>query len=209
MMDKPFDPNDLVSKLFGPGSDHENGDWNYEVPEELFYVPGDLKIFTYSDERIDANEIFKLREYVMFNPELTKRWKQQAIAWLKAHQPEYAEAELLDDIFAADDFDGTEQSFELPPQTERLSMDEIFSAREADDLTIIFDHDKFDFPKDKRENWESYPLLAQVRADPKKTHLVPDWTGTLSYTLSAMALYGWITYERHKTLRAYHVKAKA
>lgn len=200
MMDKPFDPNDLVSKLFGPASDHEDGEWNYEIPEELFYVPGDLKIFTYADQRMDANEIFKLREYVKFNPELTKRWKQQATAWLEMNAPEYAEAELLDDIFAVDVHIAEFASdFGVTPETVR---------READDLTMIFDHDKFDFPKDKRENWESHPLLVQVRADPKKTHLIPDWTGTLSYTLSAMALYGWITYERHKTLRAYHVKAK-
>lgn len=171
-MNESFD--DFLRKILG----NDNGSWNFDIPEELFYVPGDLKIFTYDSRIIDADEIFKLKDMIEIGADLSNKWKTQASNWLKDNAPEFAEDE--EDIFDSDS--GIENFNDY--------FDESFIADETEKL------------------WQSHPILLQARAEPHKSHLVPDWAGTLIYALSALSIQGWITYEKHKSLKAYYVRAK-
>lgn len=210
-MNDTYDPNELVSLLFGESSDNHDGTWRGSLPEEMYYVPGDAELFSYGHVFITANEAFQLEQYTTFDEETKRLWTHQAREYLKLTAPEYLDIDIFD---GGDDFDfGGTENFEpglFEDNGPRLTFDEIFAARESGFVSDTWDHKfgPFNVPADHRENWENHPILAQVRSDPKKWHLIPDWTGTVGISLSALQIYGWIEYKRHDKIRAYYVKAK-
>lgn len=209
--DKHRDPNELVALLFGENADDYDGTWNSDLPEAMFYVPGDIELFTYGNVHITADEAFQLSRYTTFDDITKNLWKHQANSYLELTAPELAEDIFADnpdfDFVTPDDF----RTYDHGPQdTPRLTFDEIFAARESGFVSDTWEHKfgPFDVPADHRENWENHPILKQVRNDPTRWHLVPDWTGTVGIALTALHLYGWVEYKHHDKIRAYYVKAK-
>ena len=202
--DKFHDPNELLAELYGEGADIDRD--FLPLPDVIYYVPDNLELFSFGRVIVTANELIQLAAYTKFNDDDLILWEHQATEFLKLIAPEYAVTEELDEH---------EDGFNVNDYPELRPLDEFFAEEETRLLAEALGTTPFvagnfyaDVKPQAQDHWETHPAYLLAKTDIRREHLVPDVTGTLVTSLSAMNLYGLLAYRKHPKIRAFYVKAQ-
>ena len=108
-----------------------------------------------------------------------------------------------------------EDGFNVNDYPELRPLDEFFAEEETRLLAEALGTTPFvagnfyaDVKPQAQDHWETHPAYLLAKTDIRREHLVPDVTGTLVTSLSAMNLYGLLAYRKHPKIRAFYVKAQ-
>lgn len=202
--DKFHDPNELLAELYGEGADIDRD--FLPLPDVIYYVPDDLELFSFGHVIVSANELIQLAAYTKFSDDDLILWEHQATEYLKLTAPEYAVSEELEE---------PDDGFNVSDYPELRPLDEFFEAEETRMLAEALGTTPFaagafygSAQPPSQDHWETHPVYLLAKTDIRREHLVPDVTGTLVTSLSAMNLYGLLAYRKHPKIRAFYVKAQ-